>query len=207
MPVREASWLEVIVGSMFSGKSEELIRRVKRAAIAKQNVLVFKPALDYRYGMERVAAHNGQHVDCFPIRDPEDILSRVDEHVDVVAIDEVQFFPPTIISVCQKLVKGGKRVIVAGLDQDFRGEPFGPVPILMALAEQVTKLNAICVVCGRAASRTQRLIDGEPAKYDDPIILIGATENYEARCSRCHSVPGGPEVLSLVSLGVSENGT
>jgi thymidine kinase len=193
MPVREASWLEVIVGSMFSGKSEELIRRVKRAAIAKQNVVVFKPALDYRYGMERVAAHNGLHIDCIPIREPKEILQQVDDQVDVVAIDEIQFFDPTIIPVCQTLVRAGKRVIAAGLDQDFRGEPFGSVPILMALAEQVTKLNAICVVCGRSASRTQRLIDGAPAKYDDPIILIGATENYEARCSRCHEVPGSPE--------------
>jgi len=202
MPVREASWLEVIVGSMFSGKSEELIRRVKRAAIAKQKVLVFKPALDYRYGMEKVAAHNGLHVDCLPIREPADILNVVDDTVDVVAIDEVQFFDATIIPVCQRLVKWGKRVIVAGLDQDFRGEPFGPVPVLMALAEQVTKLNAICVICGRAASRTQRLIDGVPAKYDEPIILIGATENYEARCSRCHDVPGAPEPC----LGVSGHG-
>ena len=194
MPIREASWLEVIVGSMFSGKSEELIRRAKRAAIAKQNVVVFKPALDYRYGMEKVAAHNGLHIDCVPVREPEDILKQADHQVDVVAIDEVQFFGPAIIPVCQRLVKEGKRVIAAGLDQDFRGEPFGSVPVLMALAEQVTKLNAICVVCGRPASRTQRLIDGEPAKYDEPIILIGATENYEARCGRCHQVPGSPEL-------------
>lgn len=203
MPTREASWLEVIVGSMFSGKSEELIRRVKRAAIAKQKVLVFKPALDYRYGMERVAAHNGLYIDCVPIREPEEILSQVNGEIDVVAIDEVQFFSPSIIPVCQSLVRDGKRVIVAGLDQDFRGEPFGPVPILMALAEQVTKLNAICVVCGRAASRTQRLIDGAPAKYDEPVILIGATQNYEARCSRCHEVPGSPEL----KVGVSRYGT
>jgi thymidine kinase len=194
MPIREASWLEVIVGSMFSGKSEELIRRVKRAAIAKQNVLVFKPAMDYRYGMEKVAAHNGMRIDCLPVAEPEDILDQVDEDVDVVAIDEVQFFSPTIVSVCQRLIKAGKRVIVAGLDQDFRGEPFGPVPVLMAIAEQVTKLNAICVSCGRAASRTQRLINGEPARYDEPIILIGATEDYEARCSRCHEVPGSPDL-------------
>lgn len=193
MPVREASWLEVITGSMFSGKSEELIRRVKRAAIAKQNVIVFKPAIDHRYGVEKVAAHNGTSVDCIPVDGAEDILNHVDDQVHVVAIDEVQFFSDEIIEVCQKLVNLGKRVIVAGLDQDFRGEPFGPVPILMALAEQVTKLNAICVVCGRFASRTQRLIDGQPARYDDPIILIGATENYEARCNRCHEVPGKPK--------------
>lgn len=196
MPVREASWLEVIVGSMFSGKSEELIRRVKRAAIARQKVLVFKPALDHRYGVEKVAAHNGLSVDCIPVENPVDILRLVNGDVDVVAIDEVQFFPTSVIGVCQQLVRDGKRVIAAGLDQDFRGEPFGPVPVLLALAEQVTKLNAICVVCGRPASRTQRLIDGQPAKYDDPIILIGATENYEARCNRCHEVPGRPEGVS-----------
>ncbi|HPT83517.1 MAG TPA: thymidine kinase [Limnochordia bacterium] len=193
MPVPHASWLEVIVGSMFSGKSEELIRRVKRAAIAKQKVLVFKPALDHRYGVEKVAAHNGLSVDCIPVERPEDILAHVDPATDVVAIDEVQFFPPTIVQVCQRLVREGKRVIAAGLDQDFRGEPFGSVPVLLALAEQVTKLNAICVVCGRPASRTQRLIDGRPAHYNDPVILIGATENYEARCNRCHEVPGRPE--------------
>lgn len=196
MPVREASWLEVIVGSMFSGKSEELIRRVKRAAIARQKVLVFKPALDHRYGVEKVAAHNGLSVDCIPVENPADILRLVNGDVDVVAIDEVQFFPTSVIGVCQQLVRDGKRVIAAGLDQDFRGEPFGPVPVLLALAEQVTKLNAICVVCGRPASRTQRLIDGQPAKYDDPIILIGATENYEPRCNRCHEVPGRPEGVS-----------
>lgn len=190
MLVREASWLEVIVGSMFSGKSEELIRRVKRAAIAKQNVSVFKPIIDHRYGVEKVAAHNGMSVACTPVATPEYILAQVDQTTDVVAIDEVQFFPESIVGVCQRLVKEGKRVIVAGLDQDFRGEPFGVVPVVMALADQVTKLNAICIVCGRTASRTQRLIDGSPAKYDDPIILIGATENYEARCNHCHQVPG-----------------
>lgn len=178
---------------MFSGKSEELIRRVKRATIAKQKVVVFKPALDHRYGVERVAAHNGVYVGCVPVATPEDILQHVQEDTAVVAIDEVQFFPPSIVDVCQNLVRQGKRVIVAGLDQDFRGEPFGVVPLLMALAEEVTKLNAICVVCGRPASRTQRLINGEPANYKDPIILIGATENYEARCNRCHQVPGRPE--------------
>lgn len=193
MQIHEASWLEIIVGSMFSGKSEELIRRVKRATIAKLNVLVFKPALDHRYGIERVAAHNGAYIPCHPVATPEEILQQVDDSTTVVAIDEVQFFSKQIIPVCQELVKQGKRVIVAGLDQDFRGEPFGAVPVLMALAEQVTKLNAICVVCGRPASRTQRLINGAPANYHDPIISIGATENYEARCNRCHQVPGKPE--------------
>lgn len=187
---REASWLEVIVGCMFSGKSEELIRRVKRATIAKQKVVVVKPTIDNRYSQEKVVAHNGSEVHCIPVTHAGEILDHVDETCDVVAIDEVQFFSDEIIAVCQTLVQQGKRVIAAGLDQDFRGEPFGPVPQLLAYADEVTKLNAICVVCGRPASRTQRIINGQPAHYNDPIILIGATENYEARCNRCHVVPG-----------------
>ncbi len=192
MRLGDESWLEIIVGSMFSGKSEELIRRVKRATIAKQKVAVFKPMIDNRYSKEQVVAHNGSAVECIPVESSKEITQYVDETVNVVAIDEIQFFSDDIIPVCQRLVEQGKRVIAAGLDQDFRGEPFGPVPALMALAEEVTKLNAICVVCGRPASRTQRLIDGKPANYTDPIILIGATENYEARCNRCHEVPGRP---------------
>lgn len=192
MATHQGPWLEVIVGSMFSGKSEELIRRVKRATIAKQKVLVFKPILDHRYGVEKVSAHNGASIACVPVHKPEDILDLVLADTQVVAIDEIQFFDASVVQVCQKLVKRGKRVIAAGLDQDFRGEPFGVVPVLLALSEEVTKLNAICVVCGRPASRTQRLINGEPANYNDPIILIGATENYEARCNQCHEVPGRP---------------
>jgi thymidine kinase len=175
---------------MFSGKSEELIRRVKRASIAKQKVVVVKPLIDNRYSQEKVVAHNGSEVHCIPLAHAEEIVGHVDDTCDVVAIDEVQFFSDDIIEVCQTLVRQGKRVIAAGLDQDFRGEPFGPVPKLLALADEVTKLNAICVVCGRPASRTQRIINGKPASYHDPIILIGATENYEARCNRCHVVPG-----------------
>lgn len=193
MPIHQASWLEVIVGSMFSGKSEELIRRVKRAVIAKQNVVVFKPALDERYGVEKVATHNGTYIPCQPISDPLEILEKVTKDVQVVAVDEAQFLAKSLSGVCQELVKQNKRVIVAGLDLDFRGQPFGVMPELLALADQVTKLNAICVSCGRMASRTQRLIDGKPAGYAEPIILIGATENYEARCNRCHQVPGKPE--------------
>ncbi|HHY10393.1 MAG TPA: thymidine kinase [Firmicutes bacterium] len=190
--MRKASWLEVIVGSMFSGKTEELIRRIKRATIAKQNVQVFKPAVDNRYEEEKIVAHNGRAVACISVTAPEDILKHVDAATEVVAIDEAQFFADSIINVCQQLVQQGKRVIAAGLDLNFRGEPFGPVPNLMALADQVTKLNAICVVCGRTASRTQRLINGEPASYHDPTVLIGATENYEARCNRCHVVLDQP---------------
>lgn len=192
MATHQGAWLEVIVGSMFSGKSEELIRRVKRATIAKQRVLVFKPALDHRYGVEKVSAHNGASIACTPVQESANILDLVAQDTQVVAIDEVQFFDSEVVQVCQELVRQGKRVIAAGLDQDFRGEPFGVVPTLLSLAEEVTKLNAICVVCGRPASRTQRLINGEPANYHDPIILIGATENYEARCNVCHRVPGRP---------------
>lgn len=196
MRLPNVPWLEVIVGSMFSGKSEELIRRVKRAQIARQDVMVFKPEIDTRYDDERVVAHNGHSLNCIPVHHSRDIMHRVGPEVQVVAIDEVQFFDDEVVQVCQELVSQGKRVMVAGLDQDFRGEPFGPVPTLLALAEEVTKLNAICVVCGSSASRTQRLINGQPAHYHDPIILIGAKENYEARCVRCHKVPGRPRVGS-----------
>lgn len=174
---------------MFSGKSEELIRRVKRAQIAKQRVLTFKPEIDTRYGEEKVVAHNGDAIGCIPVASAREIQNHIHGYVDVIAIDEVQFFDENISTVCQELVKQGRRVIVAGLDQDFRGEPFGFVPVLLALAEEVTKLNAICVVCGSLASRTQRLISGIPASYSDPVLLIGAKENYEARCVRCHEVP------------------
>lgn len=177
---------------MFSGKSEELIRRIKRAKIARQEVLVFKPAIDNRHGQTRVMAHNGHSLECISASASRDILARVGSDTQVVAIDEVQFFDEGIVPVCQALIQQGRRVICAGLDQDFRGEPFGPVPVLLALAEEVTKLNAICVVCGSAASRTQRLIGGRPANYSDPIVLIGAEENYQARCVRCHQVPGRP---------------
>lgn len=193
MAGREAAWLEVIVGSMFSGKSEELIRRVKRATIAKQKVMVFKSSLDDRHGIEQVVAHNGGVLACTPLQEAEEILKHVEEATEVVAVDEAQFFSDTVIDVCLELVQRGKRVIAAGLDLNFRGEPFGPMPALMALADQVTKLNAICVVCGRTASRTQRLIDGKPASYRDPTILIGAVENYEARCNRCHVVLDRPK--------------
>jgi thymidine kinase len=186
--------LELICGSMFSGKTEELLRRVRRAEIARKRVQVFKPQLDSRYGLERVASHNGlAREDAIVVHSAEEILARVEPHAAVVAIDEVQFFDWSIAEVCTRLADQGKRVIVAGLDQDFRGEPFGPMPLLLALAEHVDKLNAICVCCGANASRTQRLIDGRPARYDDPIILVGGSESYEARCRQCHKVPGKPE--------------
>jgi thymidine kinase len=185
--------VEVICGSMFSGKSEELIRRVRRAEIAQQTVQVFKPSLDDRYGIASVNSHDGRAAQAVAVENPEDILARLNDETTVVAIDEAQFFAHSIIDVCRRLAdERNLRVIVAGLDMDFRGEPFGPVPDLMAQADQVDKLHAICVVCGDEAQRTQRMINGQPARYDDPIILIGAQEAYEARCRRCHTVPGRP---------------
>ena len=186
---RGSGWIEVICGSMFSGKTEELIRRLRRAQIARQKVQVFKPAIDVRYAEEAIASHNGLQLQAIPVSDCADLRSRIDPQVDVVAIDEVQFFEAAIVDLCQELADSGKRVICAGLDMDFRGEPFGPMPQLLAVAEMVDKLRAICVVCGQAASRTQRLIDGAPAFYDDPIVLVGASEVYEARCRRHHEVP------------------
>jgi len=181
-------WIEVICGSMFSGKSEELIRRVKRAEIARQKVQVFKPAIDTRYEDREVVSHDGNKVSAYMVEKAEDILTELLPDVQVIAIDEGQFFDDGIVKVCQTLADNGKRVIVAGLDQDFRGEPFGPMPELLAVAEKVDKLQAICMVCGGPASRTQRLINGEPAYYDDPTILIGAEDVYEARCRDHHVV-------------------
>ncbi len=180
--------LELIVGSMFSGKSEELIRRVKRAVIARRAVQVFKPAIDSRYGTELVRSHDGDTFVAEPVRSSAEILARIDPAVSVIAIDEVQFFDDGVIDVCRALMREGRRVICAGLDLDFRGIPFGPVPELLALAERVDKLQAICVVCGEPGTRTQRIVNGVPAAFDDPIILIGAQESYEARCAACHEV-------------------
>jgi len=174
---------------MFSGKTEELIRRVKRAVIAKQKVQVFKPGLDTRYVHEKLTAHSGVQFTAMPVATAVDILKNLEPDTEVVAIDEAQFFDSFISEVCNELANRGLRVIVAGLDMDFRGEPFGPVPVLMAQAERVDKLQAICQSCGAPASRTQRLINGKPASYDDPVILVAAEEVYEARCRMCHRVP------------------
>ncbi len=182
--------IELICGSMFSGKTEELIRRLRRAEIAKQRVQVFSHHLDTRYGEKQLASHSGVNWTAIPVQRAEQILERLDPQATVVAIDEAQFFDWHIAEIAGGLADRGIRVIVAGLDVDFRGEPFGPMPLLMAQAEQVDKLSAICVVCGAPASRTQRLINGAPAKYDDPVILVGASEVYEARCRHCHQVPG-----------------
>ncbi len=181
--------IEVICGSMFSGKTEELIRRVRRAQIAQQKVQVFKPNIDIRYAVERVTSHNGQDYNARPCADSDEITRCIDPTATVVAIDEAQFFDDGVIALSEKLAMRGVRVILAGLDLDFRGEPFGPMPELICRAEEVTKLHAICVICGEEASRTQRLVNGQAARYDDPIIMVGAAEAYEARCREHHVVP------------------
>lgn len=189
-------WLEVVVGPMFSGKSEELIRRVTRAVLARQSVQVFKPAMDDRYDALKVASHAGRTIHAEPVEATADVRARLRGDTHVVAIDEAQFFDAELSRLAQDLADDGLRVIVAGLDLDFRGEPFGPLPILLARAEAVEKLTAICR-CGRAATRTQRLIGGHPAHYDDPIILVGAEERYEPRCRACHRVPRSERATPL----------
>jgi thymidine kinase len=174
---------------MFSGKTDELIRRLVRATIAKQKVQVFKPAIDVRYAVEKVTSHAGSNYDAIPIKQAADIREKLEADTTVVGIDEAQFFDPEIVQVAQELADTGIRVIVAGLDMDFRGEPFGPMPIFMSMAEHVDKLHAICMTCGDEASRTQRLVNGKPARYDEPIVIVGASELYEARCRQHHEVP------------------
>ena len=181
--------IEVICGSMFCGKTEELIRRVRRAIIARQTIKVFKPQIDDRYGIEHITSHTGQSVEAIAVESSQAILDLANGGATVVAIDEAQFFDMGLVDVVQRLVdEHSLRVIVAGLDTDFRGEPFGPMPQLLSIAEEVIKLHAICVICGEDASRTQRLVDGKPAAYDDPTILVGAQESYEARCRQHHQV-------------------
>ncbi|HAM63641.1 MAG: thymidine kinase [Firmicutes bacterium GWF2_51_9] len=187
-------YIEVISGCMFAGKTEELIRRIKVLEFAKKNILVFKPAIDNRYSETKVVSHGGSSVESIIINDPKQILDYVKDDTDVVAVDEVQFFSEDIVAVCDLLAKQGKRVMVAGLDTDFRGEPFGVMPKLITTAEFVTKLTAVCMTCGAPATRTQRLVNGEPASYFDPIILVGAAESYEARCRHCHVVKNKPQL-------------
>ena len=181
--------VEVICGSMFSGKTDELIRRLVRATIAKQKVQVFKPAIDVRYAVEKVTSHAGANFDAIPVEKAADIRTKLDADTTVVAIDEAQFMDAEVVTIARELADKDIRVLVAGLDQDFRGEPFGPMPALMSHAERVDKLHAICMVCGDEASRTQRLVNGKPARYDDPVVIVGASEMYEARCRRHHEVP------------------
>lgn len=188
----QKGWIEVICGPMFAGKSEELIRRVKTLSYAHQKILAFKPSVDNRYDKSAIASHDGEKYQAYAVNSVDDIKNLIEEGTQVVAIDEVQFFGESIISLVEELADKGMRVIVAGLDTDFRGEPFGPMPELLARAEFVTKLSAACTVCGCAATRTQRLVDNKPASYDDPIIQIGAKESYEARCRKHHIVLNKP---------------
>jgi len=181
--------IEVVCGSMFSGKTDELIRRLVRATIARQKVQVVKPAIDVRYAVEKVTSHTGSNFDAIPVEKALDILEKLEADTTVVGIDEAQFFDEGVVEVAQALADRGVRVIVAGLDMDFRGEPFGPMPTIMSMAERVDKLHAICMTCGDEASRTQRLVNGKPARYDDPIVIVGASELYEARCREHHEVP------------------
>src|SRR5216117_3514154 len=183
-------WIEVISGVMFSGKSEELIRRVRRAVIARKRVQVFKSHLDARYaGIYQVSSHDGRAVEAVPVDTTEQIASLLCADTQVIGIDEAQILDGSIVELATSLAQRGLRVIIAGTDIYFRGEPFGPMPQLMAIAELVDKLHAICVVCGGPASRNQRLIGGRPARYDSPTIMVGGQESYEARCRNCHQVP------------------
>jgi len=183
-------WVEVISGVMFSGKSEELLRRVRRATLARKTVQVFKSHLDERYGgLGFVSTHDGGRIESEPVSSSAEIAERVRPDTQVVAIDEVQFLDPGIVGVVTDLADHGVRVIVSGTDMDFRGEPFGPIAALLAVAEKIDKLYAICVVCGQLATRNQRLIDGNPAPAEGPTIQVGGTETYEARCRSCHVVP------------------
>lgn len=177
--------LEVVCGSMFSGKSEELIRRLRRSEIAKLNVTAFKHSLDNQRVTEYVMSHDGSKIKAYAINNPESILDLVSNDTDVIGIDEVQFFSQEIIDIIFKFINSGKRVIVAGLDLDFRGLPFGCMPGLLAFADKVTKLKAVCVECGKDAQHTQRIVNDKPARFDDPLILVGAQECYQARCRNC----------------------
>ena len=187
-------WIETISGCMFAGKTEELIRRIKVLEFAKKEILVFKPKIDDRYSDTMVVSHAGSSVESIVIEDAIEILEHVKDTTQVVAIDEAQFFGNNICAVCNELADSGIRVMAAGLDTDFRGEPFGPMPQLITEAEFVTKLAAVCNRCGAPATRTQRIINGKPASYNDPTILVGASESYEARCRHCHEVLDKPKV-------------
>lgn len=181
-------FIEVITGSMFSGKTEELLRRLKRAQIGKQKIQIFKPGIDNRYDTEHVQSHDSSRLPSIQVGTAQMILEKVDDNTRVVGIDEVQFFDHAVVEVAQKLAYRGVRVIIAGLDMDFRGQPFGPMPLLLAVAESVTKLSAVCVVCSGPASRTQRI--ASPQGLESTQIVVGAREMYEARCRFCHEPQG-----------------
>ena len=186
----QGGWIEVVSGVMFSGKSEELMRRVRRAILARKRVQVFKSYLDDRYGgLQFVSSHDGRRVESIPIQSSLELAEQVHSDTEVIAIDEVQFLDDGIVKVVNLLADEGRRVIIAGTDMDFAGRPFGPMGKLLAVAETIDKLHAICVRCGDPATRNQRLIDGQPAPAEGPVIQVGGLESYEARCRRCHEVP------------------
>ncbi|MDO4198101.1 MAG: thymidine kinase [Erysipelotrichaceae bacterium] len=187
-------WVETISGCMFAGKTEELIRRIQVLQFAKKEIMVFKPVIDNRYSETKVVSHSGSSVESYVIEKPIEILEKVTPTTQVVAIDEVQFFDDSVCDVANELADRGIRVMVAGLDTNFRGEPFGPMPKLITEAEFVTKLSAVCNCCGAPATRTQRIVNGKPASYYDPEILVGASESYEPRCRHCHQVLNKPVI-------------
>lgn len=197
-------WLEVICGCMFAGKTEELIRRINVLTFAKKKIIVFKPKIDNRYSETEIVSHAGAHVPCIVVEKADDILEYIEEDTDVVAIDEVQFFDEDIVNVCDYLADSGLRVMVAGLDKDFRGEPFGVIPDILTRAEFVTKLTAVCAKCGAPATRTQRMVNGKPASFDDPIVLVGAKEAYEPRCRHCHEVIDKPQKFHKFKKRIQE---
>lgn len=199
--VSHYGWVELICGCMFSGKTEELIRRMTRAQIARQKLQVFKPALDDRYGKEFVASHNANRIDSIPVNSSHEILEKLDDSTRIVGIDEAQFFDSSLPEVVERLARRGIRVVVAGLDMDYRGKPFGPMPEIMAIAEQVTKLSAICVVCGAPATRSQRISSSEET------VLVGAHDSYEARCRAHHHPESEARVARGPRLGMSSNST
>lgn len=189
---RDTGWIEVICGSMFSGKTEELIRRLRRAQIARQRVQIFKPAIDNRYDDEKIVSHNEMSLESVPLIDIEQIFDHLHSDTEVVGIDEGQFFSPALVTIAEDLADRGIRVIVAALDQDFRGLPFGAIPQLLCIAEYVTKTLAICVVCGNPANRSQRVLGG------DSLVQVGSRDTYEARCRSCFR----PEVINQASFEV-----
>lgn len=198
-------WIEVISGVMFSGKSEELLRRVRRAVIARRTVQLFKSHLDDRYGgIHSVSSHDGGSQAAIPVNTSVQIAEMIDPEARVIAIDEAQFLDAGVVKVANDLANRGRRVIVAGTDMDFRGEPFGPIPELLAIAEKIDKLHAICVLCGDVATRNQRLIDGVPAPAEGPTIQVGGAESYEARCRRCHDVPAVTRAQTALDIKVAE---
>lgn len=193
--------LEVICGSMFSGKTDELIRQMVRAQFAQLNTIIFKHTLDNRKTIEYIHAHNGKKLKAVAVENPKNILDLIFEDIDVIGIDEIQFFDQSIINVVLELIERGKRVIVAGLDLDFRGNPFGALPALLAIANSVKKLSAVCIKCGNDAHFSQRLVNGKPASYADPLIMAGAEEHYQARCRNCYKIDKMPQFeINTVTL-------